>query len=298
MDTSFIKGIIPPIVTPVTSDEKLDEKALRNQIDFMIEGGISGVLAFGSNGEFYMLSEDEMAQALEIMIDQCKDRVPVYMGIGAIRTSTCVRLAKMGVEMGASGISILQPMFLKPTYDELRTHLVTIAQAVPETPVLLYNNPGKAGYPMSQDLVEDLAHNVPNIVGMKDSSGDMTQTIEFIRRNKDVGFKVMCGKDTLIYSGLTVGAVGAVTSTANYVPSLVCSIYEKYLEGDLDGSLEAQFVLNPIRLQMDKSSFPVSTKDYANIVGQKVGDPILPTKKSPEKLQEEMREQLRAAGLL
>ncbi len=298
MDTEFIKGIIPPIVTPMTADEKVDEKALRNQIDFMIEGGISGVLAFGSNGEFYMLSEDEMAQALTIMVDQCAGRVPVYMGIGAIRTSTCVRLAKMGADKGAAGISILQPMFIKPTADELRTHLVTIAESVPDVPVLLYNNPGKAGYPMSQELVEDLAHNIPNIVGMKDSSGDMTQTIEFIRRNADVGFKVMCGKDTLIFSGMCVGAVGAVCSTANYAPSLVCSIYEKYVAGDIAGSLEAQFTLNPIRLQMDKSSFPVATKDMANIVGQNVGDPILPSKPSPQNLQEEMKQKMKAGGLL
>jgi len=298
MDTTFIKGIIPPIVTPVTQEEAIDEKALRNQIDFMIEGGISGLLAFGSNGEFYMLSEQEMAEGLQIMLNQVAGRIPVYMGIGAIRTSTCVRLAQMAQKMGVQGISVLQPMFIKPTEEELRNHLLTIAQAVPSLPVLLYNNPGKAGYPMSQNLVEGLAHTVTNIVGMKDSSGDMTQTIEFIRRNEDVGFKVMCGKDTLIYSGLSVGAVGAVCSTANYVPHLVCSIYDRFVSGDLKGSLEAQFTLNPIRLQMDRSSFPVATKDYANIIGQQVGSPILPNMPSPPDLQDQMRRQLELAGLL
>lgn len=298
MDTTFIKGIIPPIVTPVTQEEAIDEKALRNQVDFMIDGGISGLLAFGSNGEFYMLSEQEMADGLKIMLDQVAGRIPVYMGIGAIRTSTCVRLARMAQKMGVQGISVLQPMFISPTEDELRTHLLTIAQAVPSLPVLLYNNPGKAGYPMSQDLVEDLAHTTSNIVGMKDSSGDMTQTIEFIRRNEDVGFKVMCGKDTLIYCGLSVGAVGAVCSTANYVPHLVCSIYDKFIAGDLSGALEAQFTLNPIRLQMDRSSFPVATKDYANIIGQQVGNPILPNKPSPPDLQDQMRRRLEVAGLL
>ena len=296
MDTDFIKGIIPPIVTPITEDEKIDEKALRNLVDFVIEGGCSGILAFGSNGEFYMTEEDEMQQGLEIMVDQTAGRVPLYMGVGSIRTSKCIRIAQMGVRCGARSISILQPMFIKPTDDELKNHICAIAASVPNVPVLLYNNPGRTGYSMSQDMVEELAHSIPNLVGMKDSSGDLTQTMEFIRRNTDVDFKVMCGKDTLIYSGLGVGAVGAVCSTANYLPRLVCSIYEKYVSGDLKGSLEAQFALNPIRLMTDKSSFPVATKDYANLVGNKVGKPFLPNKPSSPAQMERLRKELVKGG--
>lgn len=298
MDTDFIKGIIPPIVTPVDADEKIDEKTLRKHIDYMIDGGISGILAFGSNGEFYMLDEAEMEKVLRIILDQVKGRIPVYMGVGAIRTSTCIRLVKMGARHGVDGVSILQPMFLKPSEDELRTHFRSIANAVSELPVLLYNNPGRTGYGISQETVEDLAHSLPNLVGMKDSSGDMTQTMEFIRRNADVGFRVMCGKDTLIYAGLSVGAVGAVCTTANFVPKLVCSIYDKYVSGDLSGSLEAQYKLNPIRLQMDKSSFPVATKDYANLLGLGVGNPILPNKPSTEKQLSGLRDQLGKAEYL
>jgi 4-hydroxy-tetrahydrodipicolinate synthase len=146
MNTDFIKGIVPPIVTPVTKDEKIDEKNLRRQVDFMIDGGISGVLVCGSNGEFYMLGEDEMEQVLSIVLDQVGGRIPVFMGIGAIRTSTCVRIARMAQKRGVQGISILQPMFIKPNEEELRRHFATIAQSVPELPVLLYNNPGRTGY--------------------------------------------------------------------------------------------------------------------------------------------------------
>ncbi|WP_321301953.1 dihydrodipicolinate synthase family protein [uncultured Sphaerochaeta sp.] len=296
MDTSFIKGIIPPIVTPITEDEKVDEASLRKVVDYVIEGGCSGILAFGSNGEFYMMEEGEMEEALGIMVEQCAGRVPIYMGVGAIRTSKCVRLARMGVRLGARSVSILQPMFLKPTEEELKQHFQTIAASVSEVPVLLYNNPGRCGYAMSQDLVEELAHSIPNLVGMKDSSGDLTQTMEFVRRNADIGFKVLSGKDTLIYSGLGVGAVGAVCSTANYLPRLVCSIYERYVAGDIKGSLEAQQRLNPIRLATDKSSFPVATKDLANLVGNKVGKPYLPTMPSPAAQMENLRESLIDGG--
>ena len=298
IDTSFIKGIIPPIAIPLKEDESFDEKKLRRHVDFVIEGGVSAILAFGSNGEFYMQEEDEMKDILDVMIDQVAGRVPVFMGIGAIRTSKCVRLAQMGVEHGAKAVSVLQPMFLKPSEDELYSHFKTIAQSVADVPVLLYNNPGRTGYGISQTVVEKLAHEIPNLVGMKDSSGDITQTEEFIRRNADVNFKVMCGKDTLIYPGLCVGAVGAVCCMANFVPRLVCSIYEAFVAGDLKGSLNRQFVLNPIRLQMDKSSFPVATKDYANLLGLELGAPYLPTKNSTAEQLEGLRKQLVKAGLL
>ena len=298
MNTDFIKGIIPPIVTPVTPDEKVDETALRRHIDFMIDRGISGILAFGSNGEFYMFDESEMEAVLRIILDQVRGRVPVYMGVGAIRTSTCVKLVQMGARLGADGVSILQPMFLKPSEDELKTHFRTIAQAVSDLPVLLYNNPGRTGYGISQDTVEELAHTVNNLVGMKDSSGDLTQTMEFIRRNRDVGFRVMCGKDTLIYAGLAVGTVGAVCTTANFLPELVCSIYDSYVSGDHAGSLAAQYRLNPIRQQMDRSSFPVATKDYGNLLDLQLGNPILPSKPSTAKQIEGLRNQLISAGYL
>ncbi len=298
IDTSFIKGIIPPIAIPLKDDESFDEKKLRRHVDFVIEGGVSAILAFGSNGEFYMQEEDEMKDILDVMIDQVAGRVPVFMGIGAIRTSKCIRLAQMGVEHGARAVSILQPMFLKPSEDELYTHFAAIADSVQDVPVLLYNNPGRTGYGIPQTVAEKLAHQKANVVGMKDSSGDITQTEEFIRRNADVGFKVMCGKDTLIYAGLCVGAVGAVCCMANFVPRLVCSIYDRFDAGDIKGALDRQFVLNPIRLQMDKSSFPVATKDYANLLGLELGAPYLPTKNSTPEQLEGLRQQLVKAGLL
>lgn len=298
MNAEFFKGIIPPIVTPIDEKERVVESALREHIDFMIEGGISGILAFGSNGEFYMQEEDEQREILSIILDQVNGRIPVYMGIGAIRTSKCVRLAEMGVSMGARGVSVLQPMFLRPSEDELYSHFAAIADAIPEVPMLLYNNPGRTGYGISQKIVERLAHEKENVIGMKDSSGDLTQTEEFIRRNRDVGFRVMCGKDTLVYSALSVGAVGAVCSTANFLPSLVCSIYDKFTSGDLKGSLEAQFVLNPIRLKMDESSFPVATKDYCNLLGRNIGSPYLPSKCSTDKQIEGLKATLRKYGYL
>lgn len=299
MNTEFMKGVVVPILTVIDDQERIDEAGMRDQVEYVIRGGVSGILAFGSNGEFYMVEEDEMARGLAIMVDQAAGRVPVYFGIGAISTKKCVRLAKMAVEHGAAAVSVLQPMFLKPTEEELFRHFQTIAQAVPETPVLLYNNPGRVSYTLSGNLVEKLAHEVPNIVGMKDTSGDITQTSEFIRRTRDVDFKVFGGKDTLLYASLCHGAVGGVCTAANFMPELITDVYNKFVSGDWKGSLEAQFKLNPVRLAMDPASFPVAAKDMAALRGRQVGNPYLPTLPTPEgPVKEGFRRTMRQAGLL
>ncbi len=299
MNTDFIKGVVVPIITPIDENERIDEARLRSQVDYVIEGGVLGVLAFGSNGEFYMIEEDEMERGLKIMLDQAAGRVPVYFGIGAISTKKCCRLAKMAQANGAAGISILQPMFLKPTENELFLHFKTIAESVPELPVLLYNNPGRVGYTMSANLVDRLAHEVENIVGMKDTSGDITQTSEFIRRTRDVNFKVFGGKDTLLYASMCHGAVGGVCTAANFMPELITDIYNKFVAGDLAGSLEAQFKLNPVRLSMDGASFPVAAKDMANLRGRDIGLPYTPSLATPEgPVLDKIKAEMKNAGLI
>ncbi len=299
MNTEFIKGVVVPMITPIDADEMIDEKAIRSQVDYVIEGGVSGILLYGSNGEFYVIEEDEMERGLKIVLDQTAGRVPVYFGIGAISTKKCIRLAKMAASYGVAGISVLQPMFLKPTETELFAHFKAIADAVPEVPVLLYNNPGRVGYTLSAGLVEKLAHEVDNIVGMKDTSGDITQTSEFIRRNRDVDFKVFGGKDTLLYASMCHGAVGGVCTAANFMPELITDIYNKYAAGDLSGSLEAQFKLNPVRLSMDGASFPVAAKDMANLRGRNIGVPYRPNLATPEgPVLDKIKTEMKKAGLI
>ncbi|WP_097005079.1 dihydrodipicolinate synthase family protein [Lacrimispora amygdalina] len=299
MNTDFIKGVIVPILTPIDENELIDEAKLRDQVDYVINGGVLGILAFGSNGEFYAVEDDEMERGLKIMVDQAAGRVPVYFGIGAISTKKCCRLAKMAVENGAAGISVLQPMFLKPTETELYNHFKTIAESVPQTPMLLYNNPGRVGYTMSAGLVERLAKEFDNIVGMKDTSGDITQTAEFIRRTRGTDFKVFGGKDTLLYASMCHGAVGGVCTAANFMPELITDVYNKFAAGDLKGSLEAQFKLNPVRLSMDPASFPVAAKDMANLRGRNVGLPYKPNIATPEgPVLGQIRKEMETAGLI
>ena len=288
-----------PILTPIDADERIDEARLRAQVDYVIDGGVSGILAFGSNGEFYMVEEDEMERGLKLMVDQAAGtRSPSTSASAPSAPGSAAAWPKWRRPTGPRGISVLQPMFLKPTYAELLRHFKTIAESVPGVPMLLYNNPGRVGYTLTADLVDELAHTVDNIVGMKDTSGDITLTSEFIRRTRDVDFKVFGGKDTLLYASLCHGAVGGVCTAANFMPELITDVYNKFVAGDLKGSLEAQFKLNPVRLAMDPASFPVAAKDMATLRGLDVGAPYLPTLPTPEgPVKEGFRRTMAAAGL-
>mgnify|MGYP000626978015 CR=1 FL=1 len=187
----------------------------------------------------------------------------------------------MAVKNGAAAVSVLQPMFLKPTYAELYNHFKTIAESVPETPVLLYNNPGRVGYTLSAQLVEELAHTVPNIVGMKDTSGDITQTPSSSAApgtwsSRSLAARIPC------CTPACATCCGRRVHRSKLYAGAHHRVYNKYAAGDLAGSLEAQFKLNPVRLSMDAASFPVAAKDMANLRGRKVGVPYLPTLPTPE----------------
>jgi 4-hydroxy-tetrahydrodipicolinate synthase len=296
MDTAWIRGVIPPIVTPVDENELVDEQGLRGVVEHVLAGGVHGILSLGSNGEFYGLDREQQERAVRTTIEQVNGRVPVYMGIGAITTKECVTLAKMGEAMGARALTILPPMFLTPTEEELYQHFRRIAEAT-FLPVLLYNNPDRVGNNISANLIERLA-DIPNLVGMKDSSGDMTLTAEYIRRTRSKGFKVMAGRDVMILASLVYGAVGCVASTANIVPALVVEIYDKYLNGDLQGALEAQFKLAPLRMAFNLASFPVVTKEAMNLIGVSVGASILPNTAASEANRNKLKSILQDMGAL
>ncbi|MGY0400051.1 MAG: dihydrodipicolinate synthase family protein [Ostreibacterium sp.] len=278
MNTDFIHGVIVPIITPTTSDDKVNGDCLGEIVNHIIVGGIHGILSLGSNGEFYGLEREDKEKVVAITIEKAAGRVPVYLGIADVTTRECVRWAKQAQTMGAKAISILHPMFLSPNDEELYQHFKAVAKAT-NLPVLLYNNPDRMKCGISASLAKRLA-DIPNIVGIKESSGDMTLTAELISRTRDKNFKVIAGRDILILSTLVYGGVGAVASSANIVPELVVDIYNKFKAGDLKSALESQYKLCAMRMAYTLSSFPVVTKDYMRLLGFDVGEPILPNTRS------------------
>ena len=270
MTTAFTpRGIIPAMVTPFTSDDKINEQSLRQMTNYLIEGGVHGLFAVGSQGEFWALDADEKRQVFEIVIDETQGRVPVYAGTGAVTTREAIQLTQMAEQVGADAVSVLTPFFLSLNQDELVDFYTEIAGST-SLPVVLYNNPGRTGNNISVETVAKLARDVENIISIKDSSGDLQLSAEYVRRTGD-DFYVLMGRDTLIYGGLLYGAAGSIAASANVKPSLLVEIYDAFLEGDLKRSLEAQRALAPLRLAFGLGTFPSVVKEAVNMIGIDVG---------------------------
>ncbi|MCG6535431.1 MAG: dihydrodipicolinate synthase family protein, partial [Syntrophales bacterium LBB04] len=216
------KGIIPAMVTPLTRDGKINEKALRRFIDYLIDGGSHGLFVVGTTGEFYGLSPEEEKELFEITVDQTRGRVPVYAGTGAITTREVILLTRYAAEAKVDAVSVLTPMFISPSQKELIQHYTTIAEST-DLPVVLYNNLPKTGVNLTPGTVAKLA-DVPNIVGIKDSSGDFTLSGEYIRLTRGKNFHVLMGRDTLIH-GLTlrIGEAGSLAQRP-YLLLLFCQV--------------------------------------------------------------------------
>ncbi len=289
------KGIIPAMVTPVTPDGKIHVEALRKLTNYLIEGGVHGLFPVGSQGEFYALTFEEKKKVVEVVVEETRGRVPVYAGTGAVTTREAIALTKMAEGAGASAVSVITPYFIRPSDAELMDFYTSIAKST-RLPVLLYNNPQRTGINITADFVVR-ASKVDNIVGIKDSSGDLTLTAEYIRRT-DEKFSVLAGRDTLIYGTLCYGGKGAIAATANVAPKVVVEIYEAFQAADLERSLEAQFRLAPLRLAFDLGTFPVVIKEALNLIGIEAGVGVPPVGGISSKAKEELKEILKNMKLL
>ena len=280
-------GIIPPIITPFDDKGHVDHEALKRMSIFLVDNGVHGLFPFGTTGEFYAVGDAEFVKGLETVRDAVKGRTDRYgkpiqliAGCSHITTREVIRLIKLVEKVGGyDAISVLTPMFVSQTQAELYTYYKTIADST-DMPIIMYNNKPKTNVTIEPATVSRLAHDCGNIIGVKDSTGDMTNSEEYLRLTMDVRdkFDVIMGRDTLIYAGLHYGCSGAVASCANVAPRLVADIYDKFMDGDMEGSLEAQFALAPLRLASTAlGTFPQVIKEGLELQGIPVGkclDPI------------------------
>lgn len=270
-------GILPAMVTPFDARGRVDEESLRRLIEHLIAGGVHGIFAIGTTGEFYALSDMEYKRALDITVDQVRSRLPVYAGANAITTHRSIELARLATDAGVDAISVLTPFFINVSQQELYDHYAAIAHST-KTPIIMYDNKPKTQITLQPSTVAKLA-DIDNIVGLKDSTGDFTNMEECLRLTRDKSFYMMQGRDTLIHAALCYGAVGAVAACANVAPRIASDIYDKFVAGDLQGSLEAQYKLAPLRIAFALGSFPTVIKEALSIIGVPVGDCMPPTGK-------------------
>lgn len=227
-----IKGIIPPIVTPMYEDESINTEELRRQVDRQIENGAHALFCFGTNGDGFILNGAEKKLILETVVDQTAGRVPVYAGTGCISTKETIEQSKMAEAAGADVLSIITPSFAKASQAELYTHYEAVAKAV-DMPIVLYNIPARTGNALEPETVARLAE-IDNIVGAKDSSGNFDNLKAYIERTKDKDFAILAGNDGSILGCLKAGGAGGIAGRANVYPHTMAEIYNCFAAGDLE----------------------------------------------------------------
>jgi 4-hydroxy-tetrahydrodipicolinate synthase len=269
------KGVIPALVTPLDRNGNLLEDGLRKVIDYTIEGGVHGIFVLGSTGEIYGLDSEQKQRVLEVTVEHTAGRVPIYAGASEITTRDCIKTAQMAESVGGiSAVSVLTPYFVTPNQTELKDHYKAIAQSS-KLPIILYGNDEKTNVSITPETCVELS-NVENIIGIKDSSGDMTKMAEYIRRTEGKEFAVLSGRDTLIFGNLCYGGSGGIASTGNVAPAIVSGIYDAYIAGDFEKAREMQYKLAPLRMAFGLGSFPVVMKEALQLVGIDVGVTLSP----------------------
>jgi len=283
------KGIMPALVTPFTEDGKqVDEEQMRALVNRCIELGVHGVVPCGTTGEFVNMTIEERKNAIDIVVDEVDGKVAVVAGAGASGTEQALEMTKYARDAGADAALIVTPYYLKPTSRGIYEHYFTIASKV-DLPLLLYNIPQCTGLPLPWQMVEDLAQ-IPNIVGLKDSSGQLNFILAVLEKVRDK-INVMCGHDEVVVAALAAGASGAILASANFIPDVWVEIYDSVQKGDLQKARELQYKVQKIA-RITAQSGAVGTKEALNMMGIKVGPVRLPLSVGGE-LTYEAREELR-----
>jgi len=269
-----LKGIIPAILTPLTAEQKVNKEVTFALINHLIDQGVHGIFALGTNGEFHLFDPAEKLEIARTVIEAVNGRVPVMMGTGGNSTRESIELSGKMEELGADALSLITPYFIAPSQDELYNHFAAIAEST-KLPVVLYNIPGRTGVNIEAETAARLAR-ISNIIGVKDSSGSFENIEKYLKATEGMDFSVVAGTDSLILQTLQAGGSGAISATANMLPDTVVSIYNNWLAGDMDAAQKAQEALHPLRDSFKYGTLPSVLKKAVELYGIPVGPPKLP----------------------
>lgn len=252
-----LQGVYTALVTPFNNDGSIDEKSLRDLVEFQITEGISGLVPVGTTGESPTLSHDEHHRVIEIVIDQTAGRVPVMAGTGSNSTDEAIRLTKHAQEAGADYTLQVAPYYNKPSQEGFFRHFSTIADAV-DLPIIVYNIPGRTGKNIENPTMFKLAEH-PNIVGVKEASGSLAQMMDVIA-NTDDDFSVLSGDDNLGLPLIGAGGDGIVSVASNVIPAAMEELVKALLEGRMEEGRALHYKLLPFFKGMFLDTNPVPVK--------------------------------------
>jgi 4-hydroxy-tetrahydrodipicolinate synthase len=261
-------GVVPAMATPFTADFRLDEARAAELIDWYLGAGVHGISVAGSQGEFFALADDERLRLIEIAVRAVNGRVPVYAGTGAVTTRDAIRATQAAESAGADLALVITPYFVQPTQDELVAHYRAIAAAT-RLPVMLYNNPPRTSVNvLPRTLAACMASD--NVVGIKDSSGDLTQAVEYLLGAPRPAL-LFSGRDTVALAMMMHGGQGTISPAANVFPRLMVKLYDALRAGRLAEARRISDVFAPLRAAWALGSFPVVIKEAMALVGRSAG---------------------------
>ncbi len=268
----MIEGVLPALITPFTRDNRVDKDGIRQNIEFLIDGGVSGVVPCGTTGEAATLSIQEHEKVIEYAVEYSS--VPVVAGTGSNNTTEALELTKFAHDAGADAVLLITPYYNKPNDMGMLKHFMAIAEAV-DTPIIIYNVPSRTGINLKPELTAELAK-ISNIVGIKEASGSLDQITRILELTKDEDFAVLSGDDGLTLPILSIGGKGVISVVANIAPKLVVSMVDAFRNGDMERARELHMGLAPIIRAMFLETNPIPVKKAVELIGLPAGNLRLP----------------------
>ncbi|WP_147200519.1 dihydrodipicolinate synthase family protein [Pantoea sp. MBD-2R] len=266
-----ITGVLTAIVTPFTRDGDYFERAMREQIRRQLAAG-NGIFCGGTNGEFFVLNEQEKLAVTQTCVDEVAGKAHVVAHVGEISTRETIRLGKQVAALGVDAVSVITPYFVPLKQAELIVHYEAVADAL-DVPVFLYNIPARTGNTLQPETVRKLAAH-PNIIGIKDSAGSYESLSGFLQAAEgQQNFDVLNGPDSLIHQGFVDGCSACISGLANVAPKEINAIWARFYAGDIDGSRKAQENVTGLRTDLYSVAFsPAAVKKAVALMGYDVGE--------------------------
>ncbi len=268
----MIEGVLPALITPFTKDNRVDKDGIRQNIEYLIERGVSGVVPCGTTGEAATLSIKEHEKVIEYAVEFSS--VPVVAGTGSNNTTEALELTKFAKDAGADAALLITPYYNKPNDSGMLKHFMAIAEGV-DIPIIIYNVPSRTGINLKPELTAKLAK-ISNIVGIKEASGSLDQITRIIELTKGEDFTVLSGDDGLTLPILSIGGTGVISVVANVAPKLVVSMVEAFQNGDREKARELHLALAPLIRAMFLETNPIPVKKAVELIGLPAGNLRLP----------------------
>ena len=240
MKQAKLKGVVPPIGTPLTHGDRVDEPGLRRLTRYLLDAGVDGILANGTMGGFAFLSDEEQLRAISIVVDEVNGVIPVMGGLGETSTSRAIPKAKKIAFTGVTFLTVLSPFYFMASQEHLVAYFSEIAAAV-DLPIFLYDNPVLTKSHVRPETVAELRQRIPGITGIKESNEDcrnLQRLLDLMR--DDPQFSVLTGSEFLIVLGLQMGCDGFVGGLHNLCPHIAVALYEAFCSGDLEAARQRQ----------------------------------------------------------